>query len=253
MRQQWFKRQGGGGGASPGLWAELRQVFRSTSLYVSSPDHRIPLAKRRARGTWALIALFAGIHFTLTVVLGRSPDYIAETFGMIPYRLFQGEEPWRLLTAMLVHGSILHLVSNGLFFLVMAPLLERDRGIWVMLGIFLLGGVTGFLLHAAVFHNDMTPTIGASGGIAAVLGVYPLWYRRSMLMLRVEPTVGMIPAVPLVWFWLVMQVVWSVLNPGGGVSYLSHIGGFAAGFLVSLTYNRIKRRRNRRPSLRVVH
>ena len=252
MRQQWFKGNRGGGGGPPGLWAELRQVFRSTSLYVSSPDHRIPLARRRARGTWTLIALFAGIHFTLTVVLGKSPEYIAETFGLIPYRLFRGEQLWRLLTAMLVHGGLLHLVSNALFFLVMAPLLERDRGVWAMLGIFLLGGVTGFLFHAAVFHNDMAPAIGASGGIAAVLGVYPLWYRRSMLMLRVEPAVGMIPAVPLVWFWLVMQVLWSVLNPGGGVSYLSHIGGFAAGFLVALIANRITRRR-RRPSLRVVH
>ena len=228
-------------------------MWRTTSLYVASPDHRFSLRGRKARGTVALILLWAGIHFTLTVLLGKSPQYIAETFGVAPFTLFQGEAPWRLLTALFVHGGVWHLVSNGIFFLIMAPMLERDRGIWPLVGIFVAGGVTGFLAHAVMNYNDMAPALGASGGIAAVLGTYPLWYRRSMLILKVEPAQGMIPAVPLVWFWLVMQIVWSLLTPEAGISYLSHIGGFVAGFAIAWIWNRFFSHRRRPPKLRVVH
>ncbi|HEX6646532.1 MAG TPA: rhomboid family intramembrane serine protease, partial [Nitrososphaeraceae archaeon] len=42
-----------------------------------------------------------------------------------------------------------------------------------------------------------------------------------------------IPALAYIPLWFILQVVFSILNPEGGVAYLAHIGGFVVGAGVS--------------------
>jgi membrane associated rhomboid family serine protease len=80
------------------------------------------------------------------------------------------------------------------------------------------------------------PNLGASGAIAAVMGAFIVTFPRdrirTVLFFLIFFRVTYIPAVLVIGFWFLMQV----LNFGsvaevrtGGVAYLAHIAGFLFG------------------------
>ena len=88
------------------------------------------------------------------------------------------------------------------------------------------------------------PMVGASGAIAGVMGAYLVLFPK----VRVQTLVGMrviaLPAWVLLGFWFVLQIVLSAPSAGkgamggGGVAYLAHAGGFAAGLLLVKLFER---------------
>ncbi len=80
------------------------------------------------------------------------------------------------------------------------------------------------------------PVLGASGAIAAVMGAFVVTFPRdrirTLLFFLIFFRVTYIPAVLLIGFWFLMQVVnfGSVAEvQTGGVAYLAHIAGFVFG------------------------
>ena len=90
---------------------------------------------------------------------------------------------------------------------------------------------------------DSTDTlVGASGGIAGVLGAYLVLHPRVqvlVLLFRRVPVV--LPAYLLIGGWLLVQLfgVWS--NNGAPVAWWAHIGGFVTGavLIVPFRYKRV--------------
>ncbi len=248
MRQNWFENNRPPR-REPSLWDELLAAFKSIHINVVSPEHfSVTSQRKRPIVVWSLIGSWVVFYLGCAIFMGAEFEGAPIVFGFVPAFFFAGFEPWRILTAMFLHGSVAHLVLNSLVFALMAPMLERTKGKLFLAVVFFVGSISGFLLHGFFYMAEKTPTIGASGGIAAVLGVYPVLYKRAVILFRVEPTGGAIPAVPLVWFWIITQLVWSVLDPQGSTSYLSHIGGFAAGFAIAYIYKRFIDK----PKLRII-
>jgi membrane associated rhomboid family serine protease len=88
--------------------------------------------------------------------------------------------------------------------------------------------------------SSTIPCLGASGAIAAVMGAFIITFPRNrirtLIFFLIFFHVTYIPAVILIGFWFLIQV----LNFGaiadvrtGGVAYIAHIAGFLFGVITA--------------------
>jgi rhomboid protease GluP len=138
----------------------------------------------------------------------------------------QGEW-WRLLTNIFLHGGFIHLAANmyGLFFvgIFLEPLLGKTKYLLVYLFTGLVASI------ASIFWYDATVSIGASG---AIFGLYGLFL--AFLLTKVFP-----PEFGKAFLGSTLIFIGYNLLMGftGGIDNAAHIGGlvsgFAIGFLIS--------------------
>jgi membrane associated rhomboid family serine protease len=131
---------------------------------------------------------------------------------------------------MFLHGGLLHLAGNLLYLWIFGNNVEDRLGPARFLAFYLLGGVLAALAFLLTEPAAMTPMIGASGAIAAVLGAYFVLYPRARVVVLVWffffVNFVRVPAVVVLGIWFLLQV----LGLGGeGVAWMAHIGGFVAG------------------------
>src|SRR3954447_11935659 len=149
------------------------------------------------------------------------------------------QPPWYLtiLFAMFMHGSLLHIAGNMLFLWIFGNNIEDSMGRVRFTIFYLLGGIAATYAQSWVHPNDIVPTLGASGAIAAVLGAYAVLYPRArvltLLFIIIFFTVVELPALFVLGAWFLLQLLdGATLNAasgGGGVAYFAHIGGFLFG------------------------
>jgi membrane associated rhomboid family serine protease len=147
-------------------------------------------------------------------------------------------------TAMFLHANVLALAVNMIFLSVFGASVEDRVGRLAFLGFYLVGGPVALAAQVLVAPNSATPTLGASGAIAAVLGAYVVLYPRA----RIRTLVVAIFRFTIVELaaWIVL-VAWFVLDAtlgavglatasgaSAGASYYAHWGGFVFGVLVAL-------------------
>ena len=82
---------------------------------------------------------------------------------------------WTLLAANYLHGGILHIFFNMVALRQLAPVVIREYGIYRMIIIYTIGGVTGFLVS---YLAGVRFTIGASAAVCALIGAL-LYYGKS--------------------------------------------------------------------------
>jgi membrane associated rhomboid family serine protease len=145
-----------------------------------------------------------------------------------------------ILFAMFMHGSILHIAGNMLFLWIFGNNIEDSMSRWRFALFYLLGGIVATAAQVAVDPSSTTPTLGASGAIAAVLGGYALLYPRArvvtLVFIIIFVTVIELPALLVLGGWFLLQLVdassLATTGGGGGVAYFAHIGGFLFGLLM---------------------
>jgi membrane associated rhomboid family serine protease len=162
-----------------------------------------------------------------------------------------------ILTAMFMHGGVLHIAGNMLFLWIFGNNVEDAMGRLKFLGFYLVGGIVASLAQFAIQPNAATPTLGASGAIAAVLGGYALLYPRArvitLIFIIFLVTVIELPALVVLGGWFLFQLLDASSQPlgGGGVAYFAHIGGFLFGRVVinllATQYDPYYERRGRLP------
>jgi len=144
-----------------------------------------------------------------------------------------------LLTAIFMHGSVMHLAGNMWFLWIFGDNVEDDMGHAKYLLFYLATGIIASL--AFVFFNSsgeaaLTPCLGASGAISGVLGAYLVLHpqrRVSVILLRMMVDV---PGYVAVGIWFLFQVASGLFDTsggGGGVAYSAHVAGFLAGMVLA--------------------
>lgn len=158
-----------------------------------------------------------------------------------------------LVSAMFMHGSLMHLLGNMLYLWIFGDNLEDAMGHGRYLVFYLLTGVLAGLTHVMVTAffgmNALVPCIGASGAISGILGGYIVLFPHRRVRVIWLYQVMHVPAVVALGVWFLFQLfsgVGSAGSPGGGVAYGAHIGGFIAGFVLVRLFGRP------RPALQVV-
>ena len=141
------------------------------------------------------------------------------------------------ITAMFLHGGWLHLLGNMLFLFVFGNNVEDRLGRLRFLLMYLAWGVVATYVFALPSADSTAVVVGASGAIAGVLGAYMVMFPRARVVSLV-PFLFFIPMRLPAWlvlgFWFVLQWLYAqgaTITEGGGVAYLAHVAGFAAGVL----------------------
>jgi membrane associated rhomboid family serine protease len=152
------------------------------------------------------------------------------------------QAPWwvTLFTSMFMHGGLLHIAGNMLFLWVFGNNIEDSMGRARFVAFYLIAGLVAVYSQAALDVDATTPTIGASGAVAGVLGAYALLHPKARVLTLIFiiffVTVVEIPALVLLSIWFLLQflpAVGQVATPevggGEGIAYLAHVGGFLFG------------------------
>lgn len=135
-------------------------------------------------------------------------------------------EPWRVLSAVFLHFSVLHLGMNlwGLFSL--GRVLETTFGQARSVLLFLAAGVAGFVISVAWDgFSGYAPTAGASGGVFGQLGGV-----IGILLARRLPDWK-----ALLWQNLLYAVVLGFMVR---VNNAAHLGGLVVGFAVGYLFEK---------------
>jgi membrane associated rhomboid family serine protease len=151
-----------------------------------------------------------------------------------------GPEPIQLtlLSSMFMHADFLHLGGNMLFLWIFGDNVEHRAGRIPYLFAYLGAGLVGSLAQIYSTADSPIPTLGASGAISGVLGAYLVLFPRNRVTVILIRFLTQVPALVAIGLWIAFQVISSLASDptAGGVAYLAHIGGFAAGVVVGLIF-----------------
>jgi membrane associated rhomboid family serine protease len=189
--------------------------------------------------TYVLVALNVLVFL---LELGTGEDFIRR-WAFIPAE-FAADPAGDLITiftAMFMHGGWLHLFGNMLFLWIFGDNVEDRFGHAKFLVFYLLAGIAATLAQFAIAPHSTVPNVGASGAIAGVLGAYILMFPKSRVNVLLGRQIVAMPAMVVLGMWIVFQLISGVGTIAytdenanvGGVAYMAHIGGFAAGFLMA--------------------
>lgn len=171
-------------------------------------------------------------------------DFIMR-FAAVPSDLTDGSPvEVGLLTAMFLHGGLLHILGNMIFLLPFGDNVEDRLGHFRYLLFYLLCGLAATVIYTLFNHSSSVPLIGASGAIAGVLAGYlrlhPRGQVKGFLFIIILLIPITLPAFLFIGYWFVMQIFGSVASLGaeavssaGGVAFMAHIGGFLAGLVLA--------------------
>lgn len=158
-------------------------------------------------------------------------------------RCIPGKDVWlSVLTSLFLHGSVLHLLGNLLFLWVFGNNVEDRLNPLGFALFYVAGGVVATMAHVLTDPGSLTPVVGASGAIAAVMGAYLVWWphaRVQTLFFVILVFWFRIPAAAVLASWFVLQFFTS---PDEGVAWVAHVAGFVFGVLVGLVLGRPQRR-----------
>jgi rhomboid protease GluP len=204
--------------------------------------------------TTAIIAALAAI-FAAEVMFGVGGGDLSKqptlstllAFGGLMGRLVTESGEWyRLFSAPLLHGGVLHIalnaVSIGLAGYVLEPLIGRA---WFA-ALFVIGALTGALLSLAL-NSDVIVSVGASGAGMALFACMLVLSRRF-------PKGGMRTQLQMNALYVLVPSLLPLTSAATGakIDYAAHFGGAIGGVVVGLVLLQLWNASDARPRLRAV-
>jgi membrane associated rhomboid family serine protease len=142
-----------------------------------------------------------------------------------------------LFTHQFVHGGPLHLIGNMVFLFCFGNAVNAKLGHWqFLLSYLLLGALAGL---AWLPFSGGRPAVGASGAIMGIVGLFVVLFPRNDVEIfywfgLAWAGVTRISAFLVVLFYVLGDLVGVLIDRGGPVAYVAHLGGAAAGFALGL-------------------
>ena len=219
-----------------------------------NPSRTLPLV------TLILLAINCATFIYQHLFLAAGPMDMIYRYGFVPSgwhhfadRPFPAMAmPWlRMVTAMFIHGGWLHLIGNMLYLWIFGDNVEDRLGHVRYLAFYLVCGIGATMVHAMLYPASQTPTVGASGAIAGVMGAYLIFFPRARVRTLVVWIVFVqilrVPAIVALGYWVLIQILSGMAEYGqgskGGIAWFAHIGGFACGLAYAVLVRAMRRRR----------
>ena len=205
---------------------------------------RPPADWKRARVTLALLALTALAW--VIVATSRLTEWAVIWGGFIPARFGIADDgsvaPFWLtpLTATLVHANFIHIVFNLIVLVFVGRSTEAVLGPWAVLILYVIGAYSAAAVQYLLDPTSMTPMVGASGAISALLGAYAILFGRNKVKVRSPRLALLLHALWLLAAWVVLNlIVFYTFVLFGGLGGLqvaagAHIGGFIPGLVLAI-------------------
>ena len=139
---------------------------------------------------------------------------------------------WQFLTYAFLHAhSLWHIIGNMFFLYMFGNSVNDKLGHLKYVCFYLAGAIFSGMGHALLNANSMTPTLGASGAVAAVTGAYLVLYPQTLItVLYWFILIGTVE-IPAIWFiGLKLILIDNLLAASAdGVAYDAHIAGYVYG------------------------
>lgn len=195
------------------------------------------------RIVWIMLGIFMLFELAFWAAangVGPVPDLRWEVYKRMAFFdiLFEAVRqgvgvPWTFWTSFVtyafLHGGLLHLAMNGVFFLAVGGMLARVIGPVRFLVLFVFTSITGALIFG-LLANTAGPMVGASGALFGFIGALKAWEWKYIRATGASAQ----------GFWrtiaalIAMNVALALLMPGGGdLAWQAHLGGFVGGFLIA--------------------
>ena len=184
---------------------------------------RAPLLRNISGAQIATILIGVNVVVFILEALGGLDARSAYRFGAMTSPL-PASDWWRMITAMFVHFSVLHLAFNMFALVLFAGTIEQRYGKLRFLGLYLGSGVMGSAMSLAFTGAGISG--GASGAVFGIMGAFlavAIMHRNSTAMR------GQMQS------WIVMiglNLLLSVSVPN--VDLHDHLGGLIGGFAIGL-------------------
>lgn len=211
----------------------------------------------------ASLVIIAGIYGIQSLLEPEAAETFAITFGFAPIRYVyplsaQGYEwLWTPVTYSLLHGSLEHLIFNGLWLAAFGTPVVRRIGSFRFILFWTISAAAGAGLHAAVNWGTPGLMIGASAVVSALMGSacrFAFSSRARFLPLEIVPRLGIFESLRertvLVFTgaWLFGNLVIAIGLPlfgdmSAAIAWDAHIGGFLFGFLLFGLFDPVKQPR----------
>lgn len=135
--------------------------------------------------------------------------------------IFLGGEYYRLLTAMFLHGGLLHLAFNSWALYVLGQEVERLFGTGRFVAIYFISGLAGSVASYALTPSN---SVGASGAIFGLIGALAVFYyaSRAVLGQLARAQLGSLITV------LMINLFIGFSSPGI-IDNVAHLGGLLGG------------------------
>ncbi|MEK6890532.1 MAG: rhomboid family intramembrane serine protease [Nanoarchaeota archaeon] len=138
-------------------------------------------------------------------------------------------EPWKFVTSMFLHGSLIHLLSNLFALIFFGFALEKTIGSEKFLGVYLVSGVLANLISV----NFYPSSLGASGAIMGIIGCLAII--RPMMNVWSFGMILPMFAAAIVWVFVDAIGIFIPSNTG----HIAHLSGIAFGIIFGVFF-RIK-------------
>lgn len=191
------------------------------------------LTRLTGEGTPTVTYLIIGITlvvYALQFVFGRQITELMLYAGVYSYP--GSFQPWRMLTSVLVHGSIFHVLLNMYTLWIFGQTLEPMLGRWRFLTLYVLSGLAGSL-GVLFLSNPGVGVVGASGAIFGLMGAFLVIQRRLggnatqlLVLVGINLVIGFLP--------------------GLNVSWQAHVGGLIGGAVLGLIFVQTRRIRQKK-------
>jgi len=186
---------------------------------------------------WALLLLIVlNTSVLIWSTVHSSTDAVALKYGFVP-----AHPEWTtVLFSMFLHAGWLHLLGNLWFLWMFARHVEEDFGGVVFLCLYLTCGFGGQALHYFMHPASTVPTVGASGAISGVAGIYFVLFPRSRFDLDFYLGMWRIATFETytrsaVGAWIGEQTILGLItnSHGSSIAFWAHVGGFTTGVLLA--------------------
>lgn len=203
-----------------------------------------------------VVGLLVSFVLVLAAMLIMPPlqlETFVKAFAVVPAELTNA--PWGaqmsagdaarllvpLVTYSFLHGGLLHLVMNGIGFLLVATIAARRMGSLSFLAFCVVTGVFAALTHWAFHAESNVPMVGASGMLSGLVGATArfvrldlrgVWGRAGGLMPLNDRRLVMFTLL-----WLALNYVFGVsgfgtVGEGQSIAWEAHMGGYFAGVIL---------------------
>ena len=185
--------------------------------------------------TW-LLGINTAVFLAMELFgMARIPvaGYVIDYFALTPVDVIRHFYLWQLVTYSVLHAGLMHWFGNMLGLWMFGSAIEGAWGTRRMLELYFIGVVgaaltTVGLSYAHILGDPSRATLGASGGVFAILIAFGMLFGDQEIMMIPFPFL-----IKAKYFVGILIVVTLALAMGGGgnVAYVAHLGGLLFGWL----------------------
>jgi membrane associated rhomboid family serine protease len=178
-------------------------------------------------------AIFLLMELFGLVRLPAIDPYIFDHFSLIPSDVMTRGRIWQIATYSFLHTGFWHWFGNMLGLWMFGSALEGAWGSRRFLELFSFGVIGAAITTIVVSYGHVlggpnTPTVGASGGVFAILIAFGIVFAENEIMMIPFPF--LIKAKYFIAILIVVELAFA-MSGGGSVAYVAHLGGLFFGYV----------------------